>query len=329
MSSKTRTCIDTIIRLSVGAFLIATAVLKLVSIDSFELYIYSFNILSYSVSTVLSRLVIASEMFLGLCLMLKVFYRQAWYLTMAMMSVFSVFLIFTYFFRSDENCHCMGDIISMRPGVSIIKNIVIIILLLLIKVERGDKMRRRAQRLGAVIALLISLIIPFAIVPNDMIYNKIFSKEESINTEAFYESVSDSTYVGFLKIIPEKRNDTIIFVEEERLMSISEGRFVINYALSGCKYCKMGAERLSIMFKRHGIEKEKLKFVIGGGPISMSMFIKMTDTYEYGHWKISPHQMMELTYGVFPLYVFVEDGDIIKTVDFRHLDETEIIEFLR
>ena len=329
MSSKADVCLETIIRLSLGAFLITTAVLKLISIDSFELYIYSFNIFSFVSTTIISRIVIAVEMWLGLWLLLKIFYKETWLLCMSMMVAFTIFLIFAYFDKGDDNCHCMGEIISMKPGHSIIKNIVIIILLVLIKVERGDKKRRRRQWLGAGTTLVISFVIPFIIIPNDMIYNKLFSKEERLNREAFYESVNDSTYNIFLKVLPEMKDDSIIFVEEERPMNISEGRYLINFALAGCKYCKMGAERLSIMFDKHEIDKEKLKFVIGGGPISISMFMKMAGTQEYEHWKIAPHKMMELTYGVFPQYVFVENGDIVFSGDFRHLDETEIIEFLK
>lgn len=329
MSSKIKVSLETIIRLSLGAFLITTAVLKLISIDSFELYIYSFNIFSFVTTTIISRIVITVEMLLGLWLMLKIFYRETWLLCMSMMVAFTIFLIFAYFDKGDESCHCMGEIISMKPGHSIIKNIVIIMLLVLIKVGRGDKVTRRGQWLGAGTTLAISFIIPFVIVPNDMIYNKLFSKEERLNREAFYESVSDSTYNIFLNVLPEMKDDSIIFVEEERHMNIGEGRYMINYAIAGCKYCKMGAERLSIMFEKHEIDKGKLRFVISGGPISISMFMKMAGTKEYGHWKIAPHKMMELTYGEFPQYVFVENGDIVYTGDFRHLDETEIIEFLK
>ena len=39
--------IKLIIRLLLGVFFISTAVLKLLSIDSFEVYIYSFGIVNY------------------------------------------------------------------------------------------------------------------------------------------------------------------------------------------------------------------------------------------------------------------------------------------
>ena len=95
MSSKADVCLETIIRLSLGAFLITTAVLKLISIDSFELYIYSFNIFSFVSTTIISRIVIAVVMWLGLWLLLKIFYRETWLLCMSMMLAFTIFLMFS------------------------------------------------------------------------------------------------------------------------------------------------------------------------------------------------------------------------------------------
>jgi len=317
------------IRVIIGLLFVVSAVSKLMSIDSFEVYIYSFNVFSYVTTTFLSRMLIATEFFIGLCLVFRLFYRKIWWVTLVMLVLFSVFLLYVIRFRSGDNCHCFGELIDMNPKQSLGKNIVLMCLMLFInKIDDYSYKPKLRKWLGWGF-VAVSLAIPFVVVPNDLIYNKMFSEKENINTVAFYESLNDSTYIGYLKVLPERLNDTLVYADESKLMTVGEGRYIINYAVAGCKYCKMGAERLAIMADRHGISHEKLKFVIGGRPISMSRFITLTATYDFDHWKIAQPTMMSITYGRFPLYVFLENGTIVKAVDFRHLDENEIVGFLK
>jgi len=322
-----------IIRLLLGAFFIVTAALKLLSIDSFEVYIYSFNIVDFVTTTFLSRLLISIELFIGISLVLNIFHKQIWWLTMLMMAAFTLFLVYAGIFRSDSNCHCFGSIIELDPWQSIIKNIIVLALLVFIRKEERFKTRflskPKISKWLFGITVAVSIAIPFVLVPMDVIYNKIYSDKENINTIAFYESLSDSTYRDFLDILPEKAGDTVVFVHETQLMQVREGRYIINYALAGCRYCRVGAEKLSLMLDKHDISHEKVKFVVGGSDIAVSRFIRHTKTFDYGHWKIAAPKMMSITFGKFPLYVFVEDGKIVKAGDFRMLNDKEVVLFLK
>ena len=91
------------IRLLLGVFFIGTAVLKLLSIDNFEIYIYSFGIVNYVKVTFLSRLLIFFELLIGISLILKIYFKQIWRLTMLMMASFTLFLIYAAIFRNDSN----------------------------------------------------------------------------------------------------------------------------------------------------------------------------------------------------------------------------------
>ncbi|MDY6436478.1 MAG: DoxX family protein [Bacteroidales bacterium] len=312
-------------RLFLGALFIVAAVLKLLSIDAFEVYIYSFGLCSYTWTTFFSRLLIFTELFLGLSLIFKIHFRRIWQLAMLLMLSFTLFLVYAAIFRNDSNCHCFGSLIELDPWQSIVKNIIIIALLLLIRKEESHAYRpvQRKWLFGGI--LVLSLAIPFVAVPMDVVYNRIYSEKENINTSAFYQSLSDSTYMDFLNVLPEKTADSVVFEHETRLMDVSSGRYLINYALSGCKFCKTGAEKLSLMFDRHGISHDKLKFVVIGSDYSISEFVKVTSTYDYPHWRISLPKMMDITFGNFPLYVLVEDGKVIMAGDFRILDDDLIM----
>ena len=286
------------IRLLLGVFFIGTAVLKLLSIDNFEIYIYSFSIFSYTWTTFFSRLLIFIELLIGISLIFKIWFKKIWWLTMAMMVGFTLFLVYAAIFRNDSNCHCFGSLIELNPSQSIIKNIIVLALLFFIRNEESHDYKPVLRKWLTTGIILVSLIVSFVLLPMDVVYNKIYSEKENINTEAFYESMSDSTYID-----------------------IQQGRHLINYALAGCKFCKIGAEKLVLMVDRHQIPHAKVKFIVGGSDEAISRFIENTGTSDYEHWKIPAPQFMSITYGQFPLYVFIEDGKIVKAGDFRILDD--------
>ena len=286
------------IRLLLGVFFIGTAVLKLLSIDNFEIYIYNFSIFSYTWTTFFSRLLIFIELLIGISLIFKIWFKKIWWLTMAMMVGFTLFLVYAAIFRNDSNCHCFGSLIELNPSQSIIKNIIVLALLFFIRNEESHDYKPVLRKWLTTGIILVSLIVSFVLLPMDVVYNKIYSEKENINTEAFYESMSDSTYID-----------------------IQQGRHLINYALAGCKFCKIGAEKLVLMVDRHQIPHAKVKFIVGGSDEAISRFIENTGTSDYEHWKIPAPQFMSITYGQFPLYVFIEDGKIVKAGDFRILDD--------
>lgn len=286
------------IRLLLGVFFIGTAVLKLLSIDNFEIYIYSFSIFSYTWTTFFSRLLIFIELLIGISLIFKIWFKKIWWLTMAIMVGFTLFLVYAAIFRNDSNCHCFGSLIELNPSQSIIKSIIVLALLFFIRNEESHDYKPVLRKWLTTGIILVSLIVSFVLLPMDVVYNKIYSEKENINTEAFYESMSDSTYID-----------------------IQQGRHLINYALAGCKFCKIGAEKLVLMVDRHQIPHEKVKFIVGGSDEAISRFIENTGTSDYEHWKIPAPQFMSITYGQFPLYVFIEDGKIVKAGDFRILDD--------
>lgn len=290
------------IRLLLGAFFIGTAVLKLLSIDNFEVYIYSFGLCSYTWTTFFSRLLIFIELFIGISLILKICFKQIWWLIMLMMAGFTLFLVYAAIFRNDSNCHCFGDLIELNPTQSIFKNIITIALLLLIRKEQSHNYKPLLRKWLVALTIVISFVISFVLLPMDIIYNKIYSEKENVNTVAFYESMSDSTFVD-----------------------LQHGRYLINYALAGCKYCRIGAEKLTLMADRHQIPHDRIKFIIGGSDEAIARFIEITGTSDYQHWKIPAPEFMAITYGKFPLYVFIEDGKIVKAGDFRILDDAIFI----
>ena len=302
---KAKDIILLILRLLIGALFITTAIMKLVTIDEFEAYIYSFNIFSFLLSTVVARLVIMAEMLLGICLMAKLMYKYAWWLTILMLVGFTFFLIYVALFRNDTNCHCFGDIIQVDPVKSIIKNVVTMILMLFIRKEEDYQFKGKKWAIAA--ACLVSFVVPFCVFPMDAVYNKFVSPVEEINDTVFNAILADSTMADF---------------------DIHEGNYVVAVYASGCKYCKMSAKRMSMMMDQHNLDSSKFQILIWGDSVHIKSFMEETHCTPYRWYRISPYKAINMVYGKFPTFILTHDGQVAKGMDYRGIDEKVLLEHI-
>ena len=85
------------IRVLLGTIFILSAIFKLISIDTFELYIFSLKWFSFNVAAVLARLVISVELLLGILLITNIKYNIVWRTTVTLLTLFSLFLFYQEF----------------------------------------------------------------------------------------------------------------------------------------------------------------------------------------------------------------------------------------
>ena len=296
-----------IIRIGIGVFFIASAILKLISIDNFELYIYSFNIFSFTMSGLAARAIIACELLVGILLIAKVKYKEAWWLTMLMLVGFSLLLVYVILFRNDSNCHCMGDLVEIKPSLSLIKNLLVIALMLLIRKEEDYRFRGRVTVL--VIAILTAIAVPFALFPMDNIYN-LFSKTST-------KSCNEAEFNSFLQ-------DSVM-----QDIHLDEGNYIVGVVSSGCKFCRIGCLKMSEMVTFNKIDSTKVLYFIWGDSTSVQKFRKETKSEPFLYVPINPVKAIRITDGAFPLFLFIQDGEVQRTADLRQLTEKEVVSHLK
>ena len=302
---KLKDIILLILRLLIGGLFITTAIMKLISIDEFEAYIYSFDIFNFLLSTVVARLVIMAELLLGICLMAKLLYKYAWRLTMLMLVGFTLFLIYVAIFRNDSNCHCFGDIIELDPIHSIFKNVITIILMFFIRKEEDYQFKWK--KWAIIVAFAISFIVPFCVFPMDAVYNKFVSPVDEVNVKVFDKTLSDSIMTDF---------------------DIHDGNYVVAVYASGCKYCKMSAKRISLMMDNHTIDSTRFQMLIWGDSTHIQQFLEETKCTSYPWHLISPYDAINIVYGKFPTFILTHDGQVVKGLDYRGMDEATLMEHL-
>ena len=308
------------INIVIGSVFIIAAILKLMSIDEFEIYIYSFDIFSFLLTTFVSRIIIIGEFILGLFLILKINYKLTWRLTFISLILFTLFLIYVAIFRQDANCHCFGELVELSPLESIIKNLVMIAFLMLGQrtTDNGQQTQAQSSKFkvqSSKLLVLSSTFLVFIISPPDSIYKMIYSTEKEVSTVDLYKSFDEVVKIDFteeglvfdsISSFKEKENQLIVIVS------------------SGCKYCRLGLKKLSLIMKNEDLATDNVDIFIWGSPEGIEDFRFETMTEDYSYWHIMPNRAIEITYGRFPIFIFLKEKDIIKIGDFRDVDDAFI-----
>ena len=305
--NKTITILKTIIRIGIGAFFIVSAILKLLSIDQFELYIYSFNITNFLLSGLAARAIIAAEILLGILLIVKVKYKAAWWLTLLMLIGFSFLLVYVILFRNDSNCHCMGDLVEIKPSLSLIKNLVAIALMLCIRKEEDYRFRGRIAVL--VVAFIAAIVPPFILFPMDNVYNILYKTDNlNYNETEFNALMADSTMQD---------------------VSFEKGNYIVGVVSAGCEFCHTGCLKLSEIVSNNQLDSNRVAYMIWGDSTSIRQFQTETKSDSFRFIHISPVQAIHIVNGQFPTFLFMHDGNVQSTADLHHLTEKTVISHLQ
>ena len=292
-----------IIRIGIGAFFIASAILKLLSLDQFELYIYSFNIFSFTLSSLAARAIIAAEILVGILLIAKVRYKEAWWLTMLMLIGFSLLLVYVILFRDDSNCHCMGDLVEIKPSLSLIKNLVAIALMLFIRKEEDYRFRGRIAVLVG--AFLAAIVPPFALFPMDNIYNMFTNPNAKNYNEAEFNSFLQDSVMQDIRL--------------------DDGNYIVGVVSSECEFCHTGCLKLAEMVANNALDSTRIFYFIWGDSTSVQQFREETKSDVFRYVPINPIKAIRITNGAFPTFLFLQDGEVQKTANLRQLTEKEVI----
>ena len=336
-----------------GVLFIASAIMKLLSIDTFQMYILSFHIINFTLTEIAARLLIGVELFLGLMLLLKLHHRWAWWGGTLLTSGFTLFLIYVVLFRNDTNCHCFGDIIEIDPLHSIYKNLVILALFaftyrignhrfIFKKIEDENQKKHLRLRITEephcalyykwmyAILLLGSFVVSFVLFPPNAIYSKIFSRNEKVSTVVFDKAYADSSfYLKFTDIQYDAKKDTITFQVDTARLDMDKGNYIVAVVSSGCKYCRQSCELMSGIVAHNHLNPAQFKILIWSMNNEMcARFMRMTQTSEFEYHRIHPALACDMVYGAFPTFLEVKDGQIVGSFDSRGISENSIKEFL-
>ena len=292
------------LKVLLGLVFIVSAILKVVDMDRFEIYIYSYHFFSLNFSFLAARFAIILELVLGVGLISHTMHKLYWWGSMAMLVGYSLLLIYALTLGRTDSCHCFGDFLQLDPKQSLIKNGVLMLLFLLI--YRMESWKTPFRWLILIIAVMASSIGVFVASPPDN-YTSNYNPDHNLQTERF-ETMLDEAPLDSL--------------------NLREGKQVVCFFSTGCDYCQMAARKLSLMQQFYGFPEENITYLFVGNEEGIEKFYDQSESARYRD-VLYPDvtRLLKAVDGDMPTIVFMENGEVVHEYGFRNMNEDEIKAF--
>lgn len=292
------------VRILLGLFFIISAVAKIIDIDQFEIYIFSFNLLPLNLSFLLARLIIVAEIWIGLGLLSNLFHRLVNTCTLLMLIGFTLFLAYAALIHRTDSCHCMGSLLPFAPAQSILKNA---LLLLLALFATGAKPFQWHPRWYIWLPLLLAPLATVFIIsapdnwlfgPTDELYNA-----EELNTALQPDGCLQPLH-------------------------LDQGRHVVAFLTPGCQFCQMTDQKLNHICLRNQLDSTAFLYLCPTSDSTIAPLTLDTATFTRPTHLIPNLTWALITYGQRPIVFLMHNGQVTATCHYRNIDEQHITQFL-
>ena len=289
-----------------GLVFIVSAVLKVVDMDRFEIYVYSYHFFSLNFSFLAARATIILELVLGIGLISNSLHKLYWWGSMAMLLSYTILLIYALAIGRSDSCHCFGDYLQLNPKQSLLKNGFLMMLFLLI--YRMKERETPFRWLILCLAVMASTITVFVVSPPDN-YTQNYNSDQNLQVELFDEALNEAPLDA---------------------LNLREGKKIICFFSTSCEYCQMAAQKLSLMQQFYGFPPENITFVFMGTEEGVTEFYEKTESVAYGYLLYDDVvKLLKISNGNFPTIVFMDNGEVVHEYGFRNMREEEIKAFLK
>lgn len=298
---KAKAIVPIVLKVLLGLIFIASAILKIVDMDRFEIYIYSYHFFSLNFSFLVARAAIILELVLGIGLVSNISHKLFWWGSMAMLVGYTLLLIYALIIGRTDNCHCFGDFLQFDPKQSLIKNGILILLFLLI--YRVKEWKTPYRWLILCLAVVASTIGVFVASPPDN-YTPAYAPEQNLQIELFNEMLDEAPLDS---------------------LHLKEGKQIICFFSTGCEYCQMAARKLSLMQQFYGFPADRITYVFMGSEEGITKFYERSESAHYRE-VLYPDvvRLLKSVNGNLPVIVLLEDGAVVHEYGFRNMKEEEI-----
>ena len=296
-----------IVRIVLALLFIASAILKVVSVDEFELFVFKWSHLGWNTTSVVSRLVIAWEGYLGIALLFNIKTRRTALLSVATLVAFTALLVVLMLNGETENCQCFGAYIDLDPQESILKNIVLFLGFgfLLWKGRISNNTSRYE------ILLLLSLVVAVSIVsPPDFLLNKRYSLE-GINTD--------------FQIASLKRD--IIAQEVTVDFNSANNRQILIFMSHSCSVCKRVGKKFATIEEMYEGNLPLTLIAMGSDTTKYAKYMIETGLAEHPTYYMNHASFLNYTKQL-PTVFLLEENKVKEAFGYRSFNEKTILDFL-
>ena len=304
--SRIKNILPVILKVLLGLMFIVSAVLKIIDMDKFEIYVYSYHFFSLNFSFLVARAAIIVELVLGIGLVSNCFHKLMWWGSMAMLVGYTLLLIYAQIIGRTDSCHCFGEFLPFNPWQSIIKNLVLMGLFALVYKVKGRSFKGQwVALLGVAIASTVGV---FLVSPPDN-YTPNYHSGKNLNEDLFSEMLSNPP------------------MDSLRLW---EGKQVVCLFSTSCKYCQLAAQKFSLMQQYYGFPPENVTYVFVGTEEGITKFYEQSESAVYHNVLYEDVVgLLKVINGSFPTIVFVDKGMVVHEYGLRSMKEEEIKAFFQ
>ena len=294
-----------IMKVLLGLVFIASAILKVVDMDQFEIYVYSYHFFNLNTSFVVARVAVIIELVLGIGLASNTLHKLYWWGSMAMLVGYTLLLLYALHMGRTDNCHCFGDFLQFDPKQSLVKNGILILLFL--PLYWMGEWETPFRWLILCLAIIGSSIAVFAVSPPDN-YTDAYTAEQNLQMELFDEMLDEAPLDS---------------------LNLRDGKQIVCFFSSGCEFCQLSAQILSLMQKFNDFPADKVTYLFMGTEEGIDKFYEKSESVQYRNM-LYPDVVRMLTAinGEFPTIVFMDNGVVTHVYGLRNMKEDEIKAFM-
>lgn len=243
-----------VLRILLGVLFVVSAVAKMLDIDPFEMYVFSFGFFSLSFVGVVVRLCIAAELVLGIVIAAGWLPRLARLLTLLMLLGYCFFLGYAALVGRMESCQCFGQLIDFDPIQSLLKNAVLILwTLVAYRGVSGPFFNSKLHTvLSAVVAVVVTAALFIVSVPDSWMFGQSGNR---YNRQVLAESIAPDGILG-----------------EQHL---DRGQHLVAFVTPGCPFCQLSRQKISAIADRHDLDTTQIVYV-EPSDIGDSIFMRLT-----------------------------------------------------
>ena len=294
-----------ILKILLGLLFIVSAILKIVGIDQFELYVYSYHFFSLSASYIIARIAIILELVLGIGLVINRFHKLIWWSSVIMLAAYTGLMVYALILGRNDNCHCFGELVKFNPWQSLIKNVMLLALFTLIyKVEERTSKHKVLLLAGIVIGCTAAVLI---VSPPDNL---------SYNDDPMFDYIEHYEFEHLMQTPPLDSSD------------IKEGKKLVGLFSSSCEYCMLAAKKVSLMQEHLGFPDEGVLYIFMGLEEGVRDFFVESESKPFPYIIYDDYiYLTRITGGNFPIIVLLNNGKVVKEYDLRRINENYIKAF--
>jgi hypothetical protein len=298
-----------IIRVIIGAVFCFSAYTKLHPVEPFEMMFVEMGFSNWELAPFIARLFISVEFLLGVLMIFSLIPKITTRLILFVLLFFTGYLIYILIREGNsDNCGCFGLMIKMNPVESILKNIVLIgltIVLLFNKTSLALKWKYNKFLIAGI--LITSIAIPIILNPPSFIIH--------------YSRPPEKT--GYKLNIDEMGS----FSFQDSTYHLSEGKKVVCFFSLKCRFCKLTAQKLTIIQER--IKKPlPVYYVLVGETKDLYKFWAESKSYQFPNMIEKTEVFFKYSGNSLPAIYLLDNDIVYKKLNFDELSENEIKSFL-